>query len=85
MRRALAVEEANNIGPAWLWLDLLLVAANRRCANNSDNTWVRAWRSAANGRILRLPRMNWPGPQSHNEIWKATAAACHGSGSSPAH
>jgi hypothetical protein len=84
-RRALVVEEANDIGTAWLRLDLLPITAqpplrekfrqyvDARLAFYSNLPDV----ASAKGELARATVLQ-------NGIWKDSVAACRDSGSSPA-
>jgi hypothetical protein len=84
-RRALVVEEANNIGTAWLRLDLLPVTAQpplrekfRQYVDARLATYDKLPDIAA--AMVEMARAT----TLQNEIWKDAVAACRDSGSSPA-
>jgi hypothetical protein len=85
MRRGLVVEEANNIGTAWLRLDLLPATAQPPLRENFRqyvDARLAAYRklpdvASAKGELARAAALQ-------NEIWKDAVAACRDSGSTPA-
>jgi len=60
-RRDLMVQETNAIGTAWLRLDLLPPAPNRRFGRVSGSMSIPGWRSTANCPISRHRGLSWPG------------------------
>jgi len=52
-RRHLVVEEANDIGTAWLRIALLPAGRSQICAISSAVTWIRGSRSIGSWRIWR--------------------------------
>jgi hypothetical protein len=85
VRRALVVEEANDVGTAWLRLELLPVKAQpplrekfRQYVDARLATYAKLpdW-AAARVEINRATALQ-------NEIWQEAVAACRDSGSSPA-
>ena len=84
-RRALVVEEANNIGTAWLRLDLLPVTAQPPL-REKFRQYVDA-RLAAYDKLPDIAAAMVEMARAttlQNEIWKDAVAACRDSGSSPA-
>jgi CDP-diglyceride synthetase len=84
-RRALVVEEANNIGTAWLRLDLLPVTAQPPL-REKFRQYVDA-RLATYGKLPDITAAKVEMAHAttlQNEIWKDAVAACRDSGSSPA-
>jgi hypothetical protein len=84
-RRALVVEEANNIGTAWLRLDLLPATAQpplrekfRQYVDARLAVYARLPDIAS--ALVELSRAN----ALQKEIWEDSVAACRDSGSSPA-
>ncbi len=63
-RRQLVVEETNNIGTAYLRLDLLPPTLSRRCARVFGATWMHGSRYTGNFRILRRQKSIWQRPTS---------------------
>jgi CDP-diglyceride synthetase len=84
-RRSLVVEEANNIGTAWLRLDLLPVTAQPPLREK-----FRQYMDARLATYDKLPDITAAMVEMaratalQNEIWKEAVAACRDSGSSPA-
>jgi hypothetical protein len=85
MRRALVVEEANDIGTAWLRLDMLPVTAQPPLREK-----FRQYVDARLAFYRKLPDIRSAtddlarAKALQNEIWKDAVAACRDSGSSPA-
>jgi len=85
VRRAMIVDEANNIGTAWLRLDLLPVTAQpplREKFREYVDARLAVYEklpdfTAAKVELARASKLQ-------NEIWKDAVAACRDSGSSPA-
>jgi hypothetical protein len=84
-RRALVIEEANNIGTAWLRLDLLPVAAQPPLRET-----FRRYVDARLAFYAKLPDVESAlnelaqANALQNELWKDAVAACRDAGSSPA-
>ncbi len=85
VRRALIVEEANNIGTAWLRLDLLPVTAQPPLRQK-----FRDYLDARLAVYAKMPDFEavkaelGRASDLQNQIWKDAVAACRDSGSSPA-
>jgi hypothetical protein len=85
VRRDLVVEEANDIGTAWLRLDMLPVTAQPPLREK-----FRQYVDARLAFYQKLPDIRSVGADlartrvMQNEIWKDAVAACRDSGSSPA-
>ena len=85
VRRDLVIEEANDIGTAWLRLDLLPVTAQpplREEFRQYADTRLAFYQKlpdirSASAELVRAKALQ-------NEIWKDAVAACRDSGSSPA-
>jgi hypothetical protein len=84
VRRALVVEEANDIGTAWLRLDLLPVTAQPPLREK-----FRQYLDARLAGYAKLPDVAAAQTEMsrantlQSEIWKDTVAACRDSGSAP--
>jgi hypothetical protein len=85
VRRALVVEEANDIGTAWLRLELIPVTAQPQLREK-----FRQYVDARIAFYAKLPDVESAMSELtratalQTEIWKDAVAACHDSGSSPA-
>jgi hypothetical protein len=85
VRRALVVEEANDIGTAWLRLDVLPVTAQpplREKFRQYVDVRLAFYRKLPDVASARVDLARTAALQ--NEIWKDVVAACRDSGSSPA-
>src|SRR5258706_67406 len=85
VRRGLVVEEANDIGTAWLRLDLLPVTAQpplREKFRHYVDARLAVYRKLPDIASARIELARATALQ--NEIWKDAVAGCRDSGSSPA-
>jgi hypothetical protein len=85
VRRALVVEEANDIGTAWLRLDLLPVTAQpalREKFRQYTDARLAFYRKLPDIKSAKVELARSKALQ--NEIWKDAIVACRDSGSSPA-